>query len=65
MVEDMAWRLTQRYYTTKCIVATKIKRNSKNCYERSKIISNFCSGAKFERKFIKLKKYIFLGFVFK
>jgi hypothetical protein len=65
MVEDMAWRLTQRYHTTKCRVATKIEKFRKICMKESKLSQNSSSGAKFEGKFIKFKKYFFLGFVFK
>ncbi len=65
MVEDMAWRLTPRYHTTTCRVATKIKRNWKNCYARSTIISKFMQRCKIRRKIYKIKKYSFLGFEFK
>jgi hypothetical protein len=65
MVEDTVWRLTQRYNTTIYRVATKIEKFRKICMQEAKLSLNSCSGAKFEGKFIKFKKYFFLGFVFK
>ncbi len=61
MVEDMAWRLTQRYHTTICRVTTKIKKFRKICMKESKLSQNSSSGAKFEGKFIKFKKVLLSG----